>query len=195
LALLSDEGDRQLFEQIYMRYRKQMFVVARSYLQNDADAEDAVHDVFVRIASACWDTVRKITDETDLRNYLLKAAKNRALNILDRSERKALPLQDAVDGQTIPEPTEDDTFAAVCARTEETRLLQAIRMLPERYCDALYYRFVLQLSVPETARALEQSVAATKKQIQRGKKKLLEILGEEYVKSTEQNSDTGGNNK
>ncbi len=179
LALLTDEGDRQLFEQIYMRYRKQMFVVARGFLRNDADAEDAVHDVFVRIASTCWETVSKIADETDLRNYLLKAVKNRALNILDRSERRTIPLQDAEDGQARPKPAEDDTFAAVCARTEETRLLQAIRMLPERYCDALYYRYVLELSVPETARALEQSVAATKKQIQRGKKKLLEILGED----------------
>ena len=173
------DDDKQLISKMYEKHCRRMFAAAKQITNDKGDAEDAVHDVFVRIASTCWETVSKITDETDLRNYLLKAVKNRALNILDRSERRTLPLQDAEDGQTYPEPAEDDTFAAVCARTEETRLLQAIRMLPERYCDALYYRYVLELSVPETARALEQSVAATKKQIQRGKKKLLEILGED----------------
>ena len=179
LALLNDAADQELFEKIYMNHRKQMFVVARTYLLNDADAEDAVHDVFLRIASGCWETVCKIGNETDLRNYLLKAVKNRALNMLNLSKKKELPLEEA---DAVAQPaghTEDKTFAEVCARTEETRLLQAIEELPESYRDALYYRFVLQFTVPETAQAMEQSIAATRKQIQRGKRKLLKLLGEE----------------
>ena len=178
LALLNDPGDQQLFEQIYLRYRKQMFLVARGCLQNDADAEDAVHDVFLRVASSCWETVRKIENETDLRNYLLKAVKNRALNILDRSAKKDLSLEDDVCEQDLAEQAEDNTFSKVCARMDETRLLQSIEKLPDRYRDALYYRFVLQFSVNETAQSMEQSVSATKKQIQRGKQKLLDLLRE-----------------
>lgn len=179
LALLNDAADQELFERIYLNHRKQMFVVARTYLQNDADAEDAVHDVFLRIASNCWETVRRINDETDLRNYLLKAVKNRALNILNRSAQKDIPLEEAAGAQEPGQRTEDKTFAAVCARMEETRLLQAIEQLPDSYRDALYYRFVLQFSVAETAQAMEQNVTATRKRIQRGKQKLLKLLEEE----------------
>lgn len=179
LALLNDEGDRQLFEQIYLNHRKQMFVVARSYLQNNEDAEDAVHDVFLRVASSCWDSVRRIENETDLRNYLLKSVRNCALNTLDRRAKKDLSLDDDLTERKIARGAEDETFAAVCAGMDEARILRSIEALPERYRDALYYRFVLRFSVAETARAMGQHVPATKKQIQRGKQKLLTLLRED----------------
>ena len=177
LALLSETTDQEQFERIYLSYRKQMFIVARGILQNDADAEDAVHDVFFRIASGSWETVCRIENETDLRNYLLKAVRNRALSLLSRSAKKDVALDDPA--QENVDRTEDETFALVCANMEETRLLRAIEKLPESYRDVLYYRFVLQFSAVETARAMELSVAAARKRIQRGKQKLLELLEEE----------------
>ncbi len=178
LGLLNDDRDRQLFEQIYLSYRKQMFFVARSFLHSDTDAEDAVHDVFLRIASSCWDSVSRIQNETDLRNYLLKAVKNRALSILERQKKNNLPLEEDAPEQDPAGYAEDETFEKVCRNMGEARLLQSIELLPELYRDVLYYRYVLQFSVPETAQSMEQSVFATKKQIQRGKQKLLELLGE-----------------
>ena len=50
MSFIDDEIHRRLFEKIYMTYRKQMFLVARAVLSNDSDAEDAVHDVFLKIA-------------------------------------------------------------------------------------------------------------------------------------------------
>ena len=178
LAQLSSEADRALFERIYMNYRKQMFAVARSYLPNDVDAEDAVHDVFLRVASTCWESVRKLENEPDLRSYLLKAAKHAALNTLNRREKKDLSLDDSLAEAELADPMQDGTFAAAVAQIEEKRLLDAIESLPEIYRDALYFRFVLRLSVGETAQTMGQSVFATKKQIQRGKQKLLALLKE-----------------
>lgn len=50
MSFIDDEIHRRLFEEIYITYRKQMFLVARAVLSNDSDAEDAVHDVFLKIA-------------------------------------------------------------------------------------------------------------------------------------------------
>ena len=80
LAFL-DENDKQLFERIYYTYRKQMLVVARTILQNESDSEDAVHEVFLKIATKHMGIIKSIELETDIRNYLLKATKNTALNI------------------------------------------------------------------------------------------------------------------
>ena len=174
LSLLDGDTNRRRFEEIYLGYRKQMFTLARVYLQNDADAEDAVHDVFLRVASKCWDRVSRIENEMDLRNYLLRAVKNEALNILARRSRKELSMED------VPEPVGagDATFDAVCAQAGEKRLLETIRKLPDIYRDALYCRYVLQFSVSETARAMGQSVSATKKRLQRGRQKLMALLRE-----------------
>lgn len=48
LSLISTEAERSRFEEVYSQYRKQMIVIATSILKNEADAEDVVHDVFIR---------------------------------------------------------------------------------------------------------------------------------------------------
>ena len=75
MSFIDDESHRRLFEEIYLSYRKQMFLVARTVLKNDSDAEDIVHDVFLRIAKKYMAKISTIENETDLRNYLLKATK------------------------------------------------------------------------------------------------------------------------
>ena len=74
MSFIDDESHRRLFEEIYLSYRKQMFLVARTVLKNDSDAEDIVHDVFLRIAKKYMAKISTIENETDLRNYLLKAS-------------------------------------------------------------------------------------------------------------------------
>lgn len=48
------ETDKALFEKIYISYRKQMLVEARSIVHQDSDAEDIVHNVFYIVASKHW---------------------------------------------------------------------------------------------------------------------------------------------
>lgn len=87
LSLIDEEDNKQKFEILYHSYKKQMAIVAMSVVQNQADAEDIVHDVFVNIATRYMDTINQITDEIDLRNYLLKVTKNTALNWKKRKQR------------------------------------------------------------------------------------------------------------
>ena len=77
---IEDESDLRLFEEIYMNYRKRMFLVAKTVLRRDSSAEDIVHDVFLKIAKKHMATISKIRNDTDLRNYLLKATKNTVLD-------------------------------------------------------------------------------------------------------------------
>ena len=96
LAYLDTEEDKKQFEEIFMSYRKQMVSLAFSILENHEDAEDAIHNVFLRIAQKNWDTVRSIEDKTDLRNYLLKSTKNASLNILKIRSKNNVSL-DTID--------------------------------------------------------------------------------------------------
>ena len=72
LSMIENPEDQSLFEQIYYKYYKQMFKVAFSILGNKEDAEDAVHDVFVKIAKTRMGVIKTIKKPTDLRNYLLQ---------------------------------------------------------------------------------------------------------------------------
>lgn len=60
LSLITDEGEKILFEDIYYSYRKQMMTLALSILENNEDAEDTVHDVFVAVASKHMTTLSNL---------------------------------------------------------------------------------------------------------------------------------------
>lgn len=179
LNLIDDAGQRIEFETLYFRYRKQMLLLAKSLLHNDADAEDVVHDVFCRIAARHMNFIQSLWDPDDVRNYLLKATKNTALNELKRKGRGVIPLElvnEWEDGEDLP----DDAFLdLICDRAEYDRVLHAMLKLDEPYRDILYYHFVLELSVPEAAKRLGRKPATAKKQLVRGKKLLLKALDAE----------------
>ena len=188
LAYLDDKNDKELFKNIYYSYRKQMVSVAILILKNDEDAEDVVEDVFLRIAQKYFDIIRSIENETDLRNYLLKATKNTAINELKSKKKDNMSL-DTVSEYNIGEIKElsDSTFIEVlCNKIDYDQILDAIKNLSEKYRYVLYYHFVMELTVPQTAKILNQSVPTTKKQIVRGKKMLLNLLN---IEGVEDNAD------
>ena len=178
LTFIDDEDDKKLFEKIFYDYRKQMTYLALSIVNNEADAEDVVHDVFLRIAIRNMDVVRKINYSKDMRNYLLKATKNTALNLIKKRKQVSISLDTineyAIDG--IEDYPDDSFLELICKRNDYEQVVNAIRRLGDKYRDALYYHYVLELTVGETANSLNQTVAATKKQLVRGKKILLKLL-------------------
>ncbi|MBR6509317.1 MAG: sigma-70 family RNA polymerase sigma factor [Clostridia bacterium] len=178
LAYLDDENDKQLFEDIYYSYRKQMLLMAESILKNMNDSEDAVSTVFLRIAQKNWDVVSNIKSDTDLRNYLLKATKNTALNMIKSKKKDNVSLDTIVeyDISGIENISDDSFLETLCNKIEYDKIVEAIKSLNDKYRDVLYYHLVLDLTVSETAKLLNQSIPTTKKQLVRGKKTLLKIL-------------------
>ena len=185
LAYLDDANDQRLFEDIYYSYRKQMVTLALSILGKKEDAEDAASKVFVRIAEKNWDVVRGIKSDTDLRNYLLKATKNTSLNMIKARKKENVSLDTISEYylEGIEELSDDSFLEVICNRVEAEKVKKTILQMNEKYRDVLYYHFVMGLTVPETAKSLNQTVAATKKQLVRGKKMLLKMLGIEGVET------------
>lgn len=186
LAYLDDETDKKLFEEIYLSHRKQMTVLAMAVLGKENDAEDAVHNVFLRIAQKNWDTVKQIKDNTDLRNYLLKATKNTALNKIKATKKDNVSLDTVIefDMRGMESLTDNNFLDTVCTKFDYEKVISAIGSLSEKYRYVLYYHFIMEITVHETAKALNQSVSATKQQLVRGKKMLLSLLdmtGDEKV--------------
>ncbi len=75
------------------------------------------------------------------------------------------------------EELSDDTFIeTLCNKIDYDQIIEAIKSLNEKYRDVLYYHFVMELTVPQTAKLLDQTTSTTKKQLVRGKKMLLDLL-------------------
>lgn len=99
MSFIDDEDDRTKFEIIYRTYRKRMVLTADSVLHNKDDAEDAVHDTFIKIAR----NMKSIDDpESDKTlSYVIKATRNNAINLLNKNNRRNELIQiDDVENMT-----------------------------------------------------------------------------------------------
>lgn len=53
----------------------------------------------------------------------------------------------------------------LCNKIDYEQIIEAINSLEEKYRYVLYYHFVMELSVPQTAKSLNQTLTTTKKQL------------------------------
>lgn len=178
LSLIDDESQFGTFEKIYATYRKQMMYLAKSYMKSDFDAEDVVHDVFVRVATRHMKFISDLKNPEDVRNYLLKATKNTALNKLKAKEKSNIALESVLENEWkgYSDMKDDDFVELICTKAEYEDVVQALISMEEPYRDIMYYHFVMEMSVSDAAKHLRRNTATAKKQLVRGKKILLHKL-------------------
>ena len=174
MSLIDSEDDKSKFEILYASYRKRMVYTAYCILGNKEDAEDAVHDAFLKIAR----NVRAIGDpgSAEALSYVLKAAKNTAINLSQKNaaRRRHVRLEDAEnlsDVRFLEKLHLHENYGAV---------VEAIRSLEDTYKDVLFYHFVAGMQAKEIADVLGRKKSTVQQQIVRGKKKLLAILENEW---------------
>lgn len=150
-------------------------------LSNDSDAEDAVHDVFLKIAKSQMQKIGSIQEAADVRSYLLKATKHQAIDHLRKRQRQRTVMnaerEDAL--KSIVELSDNQLVDMISNGIAYDCILQVIASLDDIYRDTLYAHFVLELSIPETASLLNCKTATAKQRLVRGKKLLQKQLLEE----------------
>lgn len=79
------KDDELAFRKIYLEYHKELYTVAVKYLRSKELAEDAVHDIFVKL----WDNRNNLNSSGSLSGFLFTALENHVLNIIDARKRKS----------------------------------------------------------------------------------------------------------
>lgn len=167
LAMIDSDADKSKFEILYNEYRNLMYFIANRILQNSSDAEDVVHQSFVKIIEIL-DTISSP-----------KCHKTRAL-IVTITERKAIDLYREKQRRNVLPLTEDYVGAAPAAEiehlAERDMLSAAIAALPPRYREVLLLRYDCGYSNAEIADILDMTEINVRKVIQRAKEKLGSML-------------------
>lgn len=170
MSLIDNDDDRAKFEILYSKYRKRMVYTAFSVLGNDEDAEDAVHDTFIRIAR----NMRSIgdPDSVEALSYVLKATKNTAINLSQKNATRNKHIQ----FEDVENISDGQFFEELRIQENYEEVVEAIRSLNDTYRDVLFYYFVEGMKAKDVADLLDRNKSTIQQQIIRGKKKLLEIL-------------------
>ena len=179
-------GDLRALEILMRRHNRTLYRTARAILRDDAEAEDAVQEAYLR-AYRALDSFR---GESKLSTWLVRIAANEALMRRRRNARSAevIPVDPAAD----PEDEAFDTMSDIAdperdtLRAEMRRILEArIDALPESYRAVFVLRALEELSVEETAAALEIPEATVRTRFFRARALLREALAREIDRSFE----------
>jgi len=177
-ALKRHEGGA--FEYLVRTYSGRMLVVARRFMGQDQDAQDAVQDAFL----SAFKAIDAFEGNSKLSTWLHRIVVNACLMKIRTKKRKPeKPVEDLLPkfhdtGQRdAAEPAWAVTYdTAVQSRETREVVRQQIQELPETYRTVLLLRDIEQLSTGETASRLDLSEAAVKTRLHRARQALKTLL-------------------
>lgn len=189
-AHVGDGGERELLAQLraghapaytalMRRNNQRLFRLARGVLGDDAEAEEAVQEGYLRAFTA----LEGFKGEASLATWLSRIVINEALGRL-RKRRPTVDIEalaelpgDALPEQMRREPSPEQAMA----RREIGRAIeQAIDALPPNFRSVFMLRAVEQMSIEETAACLGIPGETVKTRLHRANKLLRQALTQQF---------------
>lgn len=155
------------FEQIYRQYRNLMYHVAFQILQNPQDAEDAVHNAFVKIAENIEKIEEPVCPKT--KSFCVTVVENKAIDLYRRKHRFSFVSLDALSQESVSLYSGTNRVAACIAK------------LPYKYRQVLILKYLHGYTSAETAQILGLTEANVNKIQQRAKARLQLLCQEEGI--------------
>lgn len=168
LQMIESEEQQSKFEILYEEYRGLMHHVAYKILNNQQDAEDAVHQSFVKII----ENIKKIDDPKchKTQSYIVTIVERKAIDMYRSKARhpQSLFCEDMI-GLEVEYGGSFDL--ALC-----------MAQLPPRYRQVLTLKYHLELSNKEIAKLMDISEVNVRKLEQRARDRLFELYEPEENK-------------
>jgi RNA polymerase sigma-70 factor (ECF subfamily) len=170
-------GNTHEFHTLIQPYERSVYSMALSMLQNEADAEDAAQEAFLK----AFRNLRKFRGEAKFSTWLISITLNEARSRLRQKKTAKTESLDELneDGHVLPALLRDwrEIPSEVLERREVRVMLQhAITGLPLIYREIFLLRDLEELSVNQSAEALGISVAAAKVRLHRARMMLQKKL-------------------
>jgi RNA polymerase sigma factor (sigma-70 family) len=170
VALVARSDDTALAE-LYDRYGRVAYGLARRIVRDEALAQDAVQEAFL----AVWRTAgRFVPERAKASTWILTLVHRRAVDLVRREERRR-----AESLELAPEPTTSAADDDAWLRLRRERVQAALRQLPDPQREALELAYYGGFTQSELAERLGQPIGTIKSRMFGGLTRLRELLGEE----------------
>lgn len=154
MALIDSKDDQHRFEDIYNALEIKLFSFSMSILHNEALAEDAISETFLRLARN-FQKVHNLS-LSEIKAYAVIINRNCCYDLLKKEEN-----QSAKDNDELEEvPYNEEAFDIDALLVKDI-----VRKLPDIYRDTIMLRFYFGLSLAEIADRFNISESAVKKRL------------------------------
>lgn len=164
-------GDLRQFHDLIRPFERQVYLMALSMLRDEAEAEDAAQESFIK----AFRNLSSFRADSRFSTWLISITLNEARTRLRRKRGvKMESLDDAGDGERSVSPAllrDWREIPSEALERQEVRsiLRKAIEELPEMYREVVVLRDVEEMSVNEAAEAMGVSVSVIKVRLHRAR--------------------------
>lgn len=164
LNMLETDENRAKMTQIYERYEGLVFSIAKGFLKNTQDAEDATHDAFLRIVKniSCLEDI----SSHKTKGFIVIVIKNVCKNYLKKKKKIEVISFEQVEYEIA---TDEDVEISVIENMTAENLRKKVDELEPIHQQALMLRYSKQLSYDEMSKILGIKQSAVRKRVQRAR--------------------------
>jgi RNA polymerase sigma-70 factor (ECF subfamily) len=165
-------GDAAAWESLMQQHQESVFRLAYLLLGDPDDAEDAAQEAFLR----AWKYLKRFDAARPLRPWLLSITANLARNRKRSAGRYFAALMRAFRDEPATARIEEKSLQNM----EAGELWHAVQNLNMAEQQIIYLRYFLDLSVNETAQALQVAEGTVKSRLSRALEKLRSIIQQDF---------------
>lgn len=163
--------DARAFGRLYDEYADRVYAFVRSRTDSAQDAEDITATVFLK----AWEAIGSYDDRgLPFAAWLFRIARNAVVDEYRRKAHRPVPVDEPIETGEVAEPTD----VAVIARADAERVRAVVRMLTEEQASVIAMRFWWDMSIRDTAEALNKNENAIKALQHRAVRTLARLLQE-----------------
>ena len=163
------DGDKTAVQDCLDTYGGLVWSLARRMCRNNADAEDAVQEIFIDI----WKNAQRFDEnQASETTFVAMIARRRLIDRLRKMTRK--PEIDSLE-ETLYEPSKDSN-EDILISIEAKEAAKAMKELRPEQRQVIYLSIVQGCSHQEIANALDMPLGTVKTHIRRGLMQMREIL-------------------
>lgn len=178
LLLLAKKGDGRAFEQIVLQTERAVYNLALSIVKKKEDAEDVTQETYLRL----WRAASEIKLESSLKLYILRTARNLALDLIRKNSKRDeidTVILDAEGEFEIdiaddsPDSRPDESYLH---KIEKEVVRRSIEELPSAAREIIVLRDIEGLSYTEIAEMLGLAEGTLKSKLFRARERLRKII-------------------
>lgn len=162
-------GDIRAFDELMIRYERQIYRVCYRFVENRDDAMDLAQEVFIK----AFEHLPTFRRESSLKTWLYRIAMNHCINHVKKHSREFVEVSEST-GSIHP-----SVHADMENREQREQFRRLVKRLPPKQRAILEMRIHEQLSYEEIARMSGRSISTIKASVFFALAKLRKLVKEE----------------
>ena len=162
-------GDMRAFDELMIRYERQIYRVCYRFVDNRDDAMDLAQEVFIK----AFEHLTSFRRESSLKTWLYRIAMNHCINHVKKHRREFVEVNEAT-GSIHPSVHSD-----MENREQREMFRRLVKKLPPKQKAIMEMRIHEQLSYDEIARMSGRSVSTIKASVFFALEKLRKLVKDE----------------